>query len=460
MYLTPDQIQQIVSLTEGYHLSFLAKHVGVEILSDSDLQILEKYGFNIKDYMKGDYLSTMDYAFRFGVISSSLQGMSKGLTYEGLKNYIRSGKFVPLTKYEKDVLLSVKQQSLRDIKGLGDKVGGFMRDVFIKGDQTSRLNYEAIIRDEAKKVVEDRKSVRDMVSEIGKKTGDWNRDLSRISDYVMHTAFDEGRAIGIEREGGQDSEVYKDVYLGACPSCSKLYTTAGIGSKPKIFKLKELLANGNNIGRKQSEWKPVIGSTHPWCFVDSRVRIYTSRGWVSIKNIIVGDEVLTHKGRFRKVTSLIFRENTAEDVPGYYNLSVLFREKKLVLRGMTKGHPLLINGRWVGIEDIKVGDRVSMMMELHSKDYRAEEYEVQQIEYKLVGKERKTVRTYNISVEEDESYVVEGFVSHNCRCTVNPVPEFYDWNPETKMWDKLKERQSKFKRRKVRVKIGEEEQYV
>jgi hypothetical protein len=32
-------------------------------------------------------------------------------------------------------------------------------------------------------------------------------------------------------------------------------------------------------------------------------------------------------------------------------------------------------------------------------------------------------RLYNFSVEEDESYVAKGVVSHNCECTILPVIE-------------------------------------
>jgi len=43
---------------------------------------------------------------------------------------------------------------------------------------------------------------------------------------------------------------------------------------------------------------------HPQCFIDGQVPIYTSKGWVPIRNIKVGDYVLTHEKRFRKVYAL------------------------------------------------------------------------------------------------------------------------------------------------------------
>lgn len=33
------------------------------------------------------------------------------------------------------------------------------------------------------------------------------------------------------------------------------------------------------------------------------------------------------------------------------------------------------------------------------------------------------VIVYNFAVEEDESYILDGFVSHNCRCALAPATE-------------------------------------
>ena len=34
---------------------------------------------------------------------------------------------------------------------------------------------------------------------------------------------------------------------------------------PKVFKMSELIANGDNYGLKQADWKPVVGTIHPNC---------------------------------------------------------------------------------------------------------------------------------------------------------------------------------------------------
>lgn len=49
--------------------------------------------------------------------------------------------------------------------------------------------------------------------------------------------------------------------------------------------------------------EPMI-PVHPLCFIDSQIPIYTSNGWKAIGKVEVGDLVLTHRKRFRKVYAL------------------------------------------------------------------------------------------------------------------------------------------------------------
>lgn len=69
----------------------------------------------------------------------------------------------------------------------------------------------------------------------------------------------------------------KCIWVGNCKYCIKAYTTQGIGSKPRIFKLIDLIANGDNIGVKAKDWKPVLGPQHPWCRCNLR---YIPKGYV------------------------------------------------------------------------------------------------------------------------------------------------------------------------------------
>lgn len=283
MILDQNQIQELLDIIEGYHLSFIAQNVGIDILSTKDQEFLKNIGFPLEKYK--NILTPVDYAFKFGILSTSLnEAVLKNFNFNQLKNYISKGKFIPLTQYEQDVLNSIKYQSFKDIKGLGNRIKQDINGYIIEEDQKKRQKYEKIIRKELVKVVKNRETVKDLVSRIGNKTKDWNRDLGRIADCILHQAFDEGRAISIERNKGRDALVFKDVYPGACNICRKLYTTAGLGTHPKEFKLSELINNGTNIGRKTNEWKAVIGFTHPFCFPE-KTEVLTNEGWLFFEDL-------------------------------------------------------------------------------------------------------------------------------------------------------------------------------
>jgi len=154
----------------------------------------------------------------------------------------------------------------------------------------TRAEYEAIIKEEIEIGVKERKSITNIISDIGHRTGDWAKDLGRIVDTEMNNIFQKGRAVQIaESNKGKDPLVYKDVFDQACRHCIHLYLTRGLGSEPRVFRLSELIANGTNIGRKVGDWKATIGGVHPWCRCSIRQKQdYTV--WDKTKKQFVYDE--------------------------------------------------------------------------------------------------------------------------------------------------------------------------
>jgi len=102
---------------------------------------------------------------------------------------------------------------------------------------------------------------------------------------------------------------------------------------------------------------------HPMCFIDPQVPVRVPGGEKAIGKIRVGDLVLTHKGRFRRVTSLIRQQKWRGQV---YAVAVRMRRGAAAGRGritVTKGHPILVKRKggptaWVPVQDIRVGDRL------------------------------------------------------------------------------------------------------
>lgn len=264
MLLQPFQIQELLQIVDNFHVLFVAQQVGVDILTPDDILTLKNAGIDVEKWRGKD--GKIAHAFKFGLLAEAIGNkQSKKMNYDQFKKFISSGRFLPLTQSEEAALNNLKHQAYNDIKGLGNKINHDFTQILIEVDQKKRKEYEKTVLTEAQQVILNRETVAELASRIGHKTGDWSRDLGRVADFVMHLAYDQGKAAQILKTYGEEAEVYKSVYKGACKHCIEAYLTNGLGSEPRVFKLKELIENGTNIGRKTADLKPIIGPHHPHC---------------------------------------------------------------------------------------------------------------------------------------------------------------------------------------------------
>ena len=119
--------------------------------------------------------------------------------------------------------------------------------------------------------------------------------------------------------------------------------------------LEELLA-GIDMAREQVYITNVVK-----CFISPRVLIYTAEGYRPIKDIRVGDLVLTHTGKFRKVTYVRPREILPEGSEVVRLVIAPPEGGKPVALTVTPEHPFLINGQWKAACEIQVGDRATAL---------------------------------------------------------------------------------------------------
>lgn len=94
---------------------------------------------------------------------------------------------------------------------------------------------------------------------------------------------------------------------------------------------------------------------HPNCLIDHQTPVYTSDGWKPIVKIKVGDLVLSHKGKFRKVTELhrsVGRVGTG--------VSTIWMSPSHKV-SLTSNHPIILNGKWREAKEAKTGDVVLVM---------------------------------------------------------------------------------------------------
>lgn len=102
---------------------------------------------------------------------------------------------------------------------------------------------------------------------------------------------------------------------------------------------------------------------HPRCFIDPQIPIFTSKGWKEIGTIKIGDLVLTHKGKFKRVTNIIVgseKKNT-NVIRIALKTGIKYKGNKKKLPLMTFGHPILTEDGWKKIEDITSKDKIAFL---------------------------------------------------------------------------------------------------
>lgn len=274
--LSPQQLENIIQEVQRNHILYTAIYAGVDVLTQNEKDILEKYGFK----MQG--LSLIENQFRFGMLATAIKeqlnnSYAKNLTYNEFKRFMGQTGGFPLAEKDLQALSYSKTIAYSDIKGLGNKIATQIQNIAIgadmygfteiESDYKQREDYEKLIRNGTIKTLALKETVQYLASELGTNSMDWARDFDRIANTTLQNAYQAGRSIEYDRLFGDNDSVkyYKDVYNGACKHCIKLYTESGLGSKPKLFTMQELRANGTNYGKKPNEWKPIVGATHPFC---------------------------------------------------------------------------------------------------------------------------------------------------------------------------------------------------
>lgn len=260
-----NELNRLTKIVNKNVLSFIATHMGVEQLTDEQIQFLRQYGIDPHKLSK-EQLTVFDIAYKHGMyVQAAGRNQAKQMNLHNFEQLLRSNKFLPLDDREKASLNSVKMEAAKHIKGLGNKWNDQVQTIMIEADKKKRGGLEKIITDKSREAIEKRSTIQQFASDLGHATKDWSRDLIRNAHYILHDAHEKGSADEITRIHGEDARVYKYVYPGACPHCIRLFLTNGEGSKPIVFTLSELQENGSNIGRKVKEWKPTIPPTHPYC---------------------------------------------------------------------------------------------------------------------------------------------------------------------------------------------------
>lgn len=364
MIFTEKDIARILGNVDVSIVRLVARVLGRDFLRQADLDILKKHKVDILKLIPK--FPSYYQAFVFGRVSAALGDKTTSrITYPEFKEFLsKMGDFVP-NNVEMSYYNIAANRTYEYIKGLGESIKKDIT-VSIAAEELSYLQAQQeakakeTIREEIEQGVAEKRAVKSISSRIAERMEDWNRDWGRIVETECQNVYSLGRAQYM-MQNNPDPRVYFDVFPGACRHCIRLYLTRGVGSQPRVFRLGELMANGTNVGLKSKDWKPVVGTVHPFCFNSPYTKIFTIEGWKNIKDISIGDLVLTHRNRFRPVTDIFVHEKQEDTVClniKFKTLDIFGRDKIQQVKKITSNHPVLVNGEWKLAGEIRVGDKL------------------------------------------------------------------------------------------------------
>jgi hypothetical protein len=240
---------------------FIGTQLGMSYLSPYDKILLQTHGIDPDDKVLFGGIGEIERAYYFGIMAQILGGQkSFKVKRKDFDEWFANELVKPQSKTRVAGLQFLKNRAYTDLSGLGNKIADNFSQRILTASAAEQAKIRKIISKKTIEAFEKNKGKQWLASELRKLTQDWARDFSRIADYTLQEAYGFGRAQQILDDYGPDAKVYKQTFPGVCKHCEKNYGTPG--EKPVIYEIQDLIANGNNIGRK--EQMPVVGPAHPW----------------------------------------------------------------------------------------------------------------------------------------------------------------------------------------------------
>lgn len=293
MLLTDSQLHEIRQTIRDHHDAFVANTISPDALAQETVTRLRDKG------LLRSGISVIEEAYLYGHVMAILESpKAASMSYDEFKRYLTKNP-IPLTDIELRAMQYAQHQAAQYAQGLGNKVNLATGQTLIEADSALRARTIGGIRDATAENIAKRQTVKQLKSDLGWMAKDWARDWDRIAITEKHNAMMRGVADNYSERFGPDVWVFKRPMPDACKHCKRLYLDGN--QVPRIFKLSTLEANGTNVGRKAADWLPVIGATHPHCFVPGTL-VQTLRGEVPVEAVVPGDYVLSGAGSWQQVT--------------------------------------------------------------------------------------------------------------------------------------------------------------
>jgi len=278
MILTSDQIKELSKIIKDHVDYFTWSIMGEQSVSEEDLQRMKDEGLLPPEVD----LDMIQYSFVLGKLESLLTNDEyEDLPFEDLK--VEASKYRTRTSYEKNMVSAIRASAGDKIQSLGDKIkNGVLTEV-------RQQEEKQIIRDVLEQGVKGNRTVVQLSHDLYSVLKDAPiKDFLEVASTEMSDARTKGYIAAVLNEEGKfegttdglDTEVFFHVLPDACPECKKSYLNAD--GTPRIFKLKDLMANGTNVGVPKKlrtvgstgdqPVRAVLSPAHPFCYCILQVK--------------------------------------------------------------------------------------------------------------------------------------------------------------------------------------------
>lgn len=172
-----------------------------------------------------------------------------------------------------DLARVVRDRMINRVRELGNRLEDTVDQAVTDAEDSARRRSLAglAVRSPAEEVKHVGAAVTDRLREV---VDDLRREWFRFIHTEAHNVVEEAKATEIARRVGGDPRVFKRPRPDACAYCKLLYLRPD-GVTPRVFRLSAIVSSGTNTGRRagrptrsgksRTEWKPVVGSVHPFC---------------------------------------------------------------------------------------------------------------------------------------------------------------------------------------------------
>lgn len=266
--------QTLAELRQAIHehmLGYIAVGYGPDLIDSGDLQHLIETG--VLDAASARELighgGTLADAFIAGMATQRLMDAgirAHDITHDELLEELRRNP-LPLSDAGRQSLEWCRHGAAVHCRHLGERLIASVEGTVWAHDENRRDDARHI-REATTGAIAGRRGSKWLRGELGARLEAFDQDLDRIATTELQDAFNHGTAEQVAAVHGPRESVVKVPNPNACETCRKLYM--GEDGNPRVFTIEELQANGTNIGRGRRDWRPVIGTTHPWCACELR----------------------------------------------------------------------------------------------------------------------------------------------------------------------------------------------